>query len=419
MELYPHQRKALQALRSGCILNGEVGTGKSCVSIAFFFTKVCNGSIEPEFKLPTKTCDLYIITTARKRDTGEWNHELSNFGLSNGANSSVGLNLTVTVDSWNNIGKYTDVKDACFIFDEQRISGYRKWSKAFIKIAHNNKWILLSATPGDTWFDYMPVFIANGFYRNKTDFVSKHVIYKSFMRYPVVDTYFNINKLLYLRDKITVPMKFNRIAMPHHINIDTEYDKDLYFKILSLRWNPYTDAPIQTSSELCAALRKAVSTDPSRILSLEGLLCKYDKVIIFYNYDYELDIIRTVCATNKLSLYEWNGHKHEELPSNMDKWVFATQYAAGAEGWNCTDTNIMIFYSNSYSYKAMTQAAGRIDRLTTTFPDLYYYHLKSKAPIDRAIERCLVRKKDFNDRTYFKKQEGGFDVQESKTQYPK
>lgn len=401
MELYSHQKIALDALRSGSVLNGEVGTGKSMVSIAFYFTKVCNGAIEPEFVYPTKFVDLYIITTARKRDSGEWTSELGRFGLIVGNNSEHGLNVQIVVDSWNNISKYKNISGACFIFDEQRVSGYKKWSKTFIHIAHHNKWILLSATPGDTWMDYMPVFIANGYYRNKTDFVNQHVVYKSFMKYPVIDTYLNTQKLIYLRDKILVPMSFARKTTAHHINIEVEYDKDGYFNILSGRWNPYTDAPIKNSSELCSALRQHINTDYSRILALEGLLYKHHKAIIFYNYDYELDIIRQSCKALGIELAEWNGHKHEVIP-NSDRWAYATQYYAGAEGWNCTETNVMIFYSNSYSYKAMTQASGRIDRLTTEFKDLYYYHLKSKAPIDRAIERCLVRKKDFNDRVYFK-----------------
>lgn len=401
MELYSHQKVALDALCSGSILNGEVGTGKSMVSIAFYFTKVCDGQIEPELVYPTKMIDLYIITTARKRDSGEWTSELGRFGLLVGENVINSNNIKIVVDSWNNIGKYKDVKNACFIFDEQRISGYKKWSKTFIHLAKRNKWILLSATPGDTWMDYMPVFIAHGYYRNKSDFVNKHVIYKSFMKYPVIDTYLNTDRLIYLRNKILVPMTFVRKTTPHHINVDTEYDIDGYFNILTNRWNPFTDMPIKNSSELCSALRRLINSDYTRILALEGLLYKNPKAIIFYNYDYELDIIRQSCKTLNIELAEWNGHKHENIPTS-ERWVYATQYYAGAEGWNCTDTNVMIFYSNSYSYKAMTQASGRIDRLTTNFKDLYYYHIRSKAPIDRAIERCLLRKKDFNDHTYFK-----------------
>lgn len=400
MELYPYQKIALDKLRSGSILNGEVGTGKSCVSIAYYFTKQCNGYLEPDFKYPTKCCDLYIITTARKRDSGEWESDLSKFGLITGNNEQ--LNITITVDSWNNIKKYANVKGAFFIFDEQRVSSYKTWAKMFISIAHKNKWILLTATPGDNWMDYMPVFVANGFYRNKTDFVNKHVVYKSFRSYPVIDTYLNIDHLLYLRERITVPMKFDRITIPHHESVTVAYDKEKYFDILTKRWNDDEDRPIQNISELCALLRKCVNTDVSRIMALESLLTQHDKIIIFYNYNYELDIIRNSCKSLDIPLYEWNGQKHEKIPDES-RWAYATQYNAGSEGWNCIETNAMIFYSNSYSYKAMTQAAGRIDRLTTSYSDLYYYHLRSNAPIDRAIERCLRRKKDFNASTYFKR----------------
>lgn len=399
MELYSYQKIALDKLRSGSILNGEVGTGKSCVSLAYYFTRQCDGYLEPEFKYPTKACDLYIITTARKRDSGEWENDLSKFGLIIGNNQQI--NANIIVDSWNNIKKYSNINDAFFIFDEQRVSSYKTWARMFITIAHKNRWILLTATPGDNWMDYMPVFIANGFYRNKSDFVHQHVVYKSFRTFPVIDTYLNVDKLLYLRNKITVPMTFVRTTTPHHENILVSYDKEKYFDILSKRWNEDEERPIENVSELCALLRKCVNTDISRIMALESLLNAHEKIIIFYNYNYELDIIRNSCKSLKKSLYEWNGQKHEPIP-NKKSWVYATQYNAGSEGWNCIETNVMIFYSNSYSYKAMTQAAGRIDRVTTNYSDLYYYHLKSNAPIDRAIERCLRRKKDFNAKTYFK-----------------
>ncbi len=378
MELYLHQQQAIDKLQTGSILVGGVGSGKSRTSLAYF-NKV------------RKDEDLYIITTARKRDTKEWKEEIEPFGFK----------CDIFIDSWNNIKKYEKVKKAFFIFDEQRVVGAGTWAKTFIKIAKNNKWILLSATPGDTWSDYIPVFIANGFYKNRTEFMRKHVVFKPFMNYPVIDYYVNTKLLEKYRDDILVDMKFHRETIRNEKAIICEYDKDLYFKVLKDRWNVYKDWPIINSSELSQCLRRIVNSDPSRLNKLVELIKSKIGVIVFYNFDYELELIKNRLDEEKILYSQWNGHKHEKIPeSDKDCWAYLVQYNAGAEGWNCITTDTIIFYSLNHSYKMMTQAAGRIDRLNTPFKNLYFYKLISASNIDKSIKRCLSEKKDFNENKY-------------------
>ena len=303
---------------------------------------------------------------------------------------------TVVVDSWNNIGKYKEIKDAFFIFDEQRVVGYGAWTKAFLKIAKANNWILLSATPGDTWQDYIPVFIANGFYRNKTDFVNQHVVYDWRSRYPKIDRYLNTGRLIRLRNSILVDMDFDRKTVAHHEDIPTSYNIANYRDVTRKRWNIWEDRPIETASEVCLALRRVVNSDESRSVAVLELMEDHPKAIIFYNFDYELDILKSLGYPEGTEIAEWNGHKHQEIPTG-DKWVYLVQYTAGCEGWNCITTDTIIFYSQNYSYKVMVQAAGRIDRLTTPYTDLHYYHLKSFSGIDLAISKALKAKKNFNE----------------------
>ncbi len=400
VQLFDYQLDAIKKMKNGCILCGGVGSGKSMTSLAYYYLQ--NGG-DMTFLMgreyvsmdDTRIKDLYIITTARKRDTLEWEGELANFLLSTHLSISLYRNKVI-VDSWNNIGKYDDVKNAFFIFDEQRVVGSGAWVKAFLKIAKVNQWILLSATPGDTWQDYIPVFIANGFYRNKTEFTQEHIIWKRFSKFPQIDRYINTGRLIRLRNSILVNMEFDRKTVSHHEDVYVNYDVSKYKDITRNRWNIWEDKPIENAAGLCYALRKIVNIDSSRQVALMEIVEKHPKTIIFYNFDYELDILKGLYYGEDVEIAEWNGHKHQPIPES-DKWIYLVQYNAGAEGWNCIKTDTIIFYSLNYSYKVMVQSSGRIDRLNTPFTDLYYYHLKSRSGIDLAISRALKSKKKFNE----------------------
>lgn len=400
IQLYDYQLDAIERMKNGCILCGGVGSGKSMTSLAYYYLQ--NGGdisflMGDEYVTmdDVRIKDLYIITTARKRDTLEWEGELANFLLSTHPDTSLYKNKVV-VDSWNNIGKYADIKNAFFIFDEQRVVGSGAWVKAFLKIAKVNRWVLLSATPGDTWQDYIPVFIANGFYRNKTEFTQEHIIWKRFSKFPQIDRYINTGRLIRLRNSILVNMEFDRKTVSHHEDVYVNYDISKYKDITRNRWDIWEDKPIENAAGLCYALRKIVNIDSSRQVALMEIVEKHPKAIIFYNFDYELDILKGLYYGEDVEIAEWNGHKHQPIPES-DKWIYLVQYNAGAEGWNCIKTDTIIFYSQNYSYKVMVQSSGRIDRLNTPFTDLYYYHLKSRSGIDLAISRALKSKKKFNE----------------------
>lgn len=398
IELRDYQLDAINRMSNGCILNGGVGSGKSITSLAYYYM-LCGGQLSKEKYIPmTKPKDLYIITTARKRDEHEWDGELSNFLLSTNPELNY-YDTKVIVDSWNNIKKYVNVYGAFFIFDEDRVTGSGAWVKAFLKITKKNNWIILSATPGDTWMDYWAVFVANGFYKNKTEFINQHVVYSRFTKYPKVDKYLNTGYLIRLRNKILINMDFKRDTIPHHEDIYCEYDIMKYKDVGKNRWNPYTNKPIKNASELCYVWRKIVNSDESRQVVLLQIFEKHPKMIVFYNFDYELEILKGLYYGDSVDIAEWNGHKHQEIPKS-NKWVYLVQYTAGAEGWNCIKTDTIVFFSQNYSYKMLEQARGRIDRMNTPFKDLYYYHLKSRSGIDLAISRALKNKKNFNARSY-------------------
>lgn len=393
LSLYDHQLSALDKLESGSILCGGVGSGKSRTALAYYYLKEGKGTLEingyGRTRRMKKNVPLYIITTAHKRDLYEWELECRFFPF-----------VEPIVDSWNNIQKYKEVKDAFFIFDEQRVVGYGAWSKAFIKISKSNRWILLSATPGDTWMDYVSVFIANGFYPNKTAFERRHVVYSRFAKYPKVERYVGVDILEEHRRSILVQMPDNRPTISHHTFIHVPYDKELSSRVLKERWDVFRKEPIRDAGSLCLILRRIANAEPKRLEKAIDIVKQSKKCIIFYNFNYELEMLKEALDAERIVYAEWNGHRHEDLPTG-ERWAYLVQYTAGAEGWNCISTDTVLFYSQNYSYKIMQQAAGRIDRMNTPFVDLYYYHLMSSSPIDIAIKRAIDTKKNFNERAFY------------------
>lgn len=375
VKLHPHQEEALERLKSGKVLVGGVGSGKSLVGASWALKQPNSGGI-------------VVITTARKRDSLEWVGEFAMAGS--------GME-GITVDSWNNIARYSDARDAVFIFDEQRVVGNGKWVKAFLKITKHNKWVLLSATPGDTWLDYVPLFLANGFYKNKTEFYEEHVVWDRFARYPRVKRFVAIHRLEKLRRIILVDMPVARHTVRNRIYVPVRYRVTEYNEIMKKRFDPYKGEPIASAGELCYVLRKCVNQDRDRLEAVRGILKKRSRIIVFYNFDYELEALRELSDTCVVK--EWNGHKHEPVPDG-ERWVYLVQYASGAEAWNCTVTDTIVFYSLNYSWKVMEQSEGRIDRMNTPYTNLWYYFLESESAIDQSIKTSLARKKKFNEKVF-------------------
>jgi superfamily II DNA or RNA helicase len=382
VDLYPHQREAVEKLENGKILCGDTGTGKSLAAAAYYMAK----------EAPK---DVYVITTAKKRDALDWEKEFVKYGVYKTPDATVAGVLRV--DSWNNISKYKNVRNAFFIFDEQRLVGSGEWTKAFIFIAKHNNWILLSATPGDTWMDYVPVFIANGFYKNRTEFKDEHVVYKPYSKFPKIDRYTNTGKLQKFRNQLLVDMPYYSHTRRVIEEVPVEFSHEIFLRVLKERWNVFEDRPVKSVAELFYTMRKVVNSDPTRLEALRDLMKKHHRLIVFYNFDYELKRLRTLC--DEITIAEWNGHKHEEIP-NADRWLYLVQFVAGSEGWNCITTDTTVFYSLTYSYKNWHQAHGRTDRLNTPFTELYYYVLKSDATIDKAVFKALSNKKSFNETDY-------------------
>lgn len=399
LKLKPHQKSAIRKMHNGCILCGGTGSGKSITGLAYYFIQN-GGTVEPMTKMKNPK-DLYIITTAKKRDSGEWIGDMSLFYLTPDDKTKI-YDHKVVIDSWNNIKKYASVQNSFFIFDEQRVVGYGAWTKSFLKIAKANDWILLSATPGDNYMDYMPVFIANGFYKNKSEFTAEHCVYSRFSKFPQIERFIGTERLNRLRRRVLVDMPYQNPAVQHHEDVWCSFNKEAYKDLMKNRFDYEKGEPIENVSELCYKLRKICYADENRAEALRNIFEEHNKLIVFYNFDYELEIIKNIDFGEDVIIAELNGHRHDPEPFDNLKWLYLVQYNAGSEAWNCIKTDTMVFYSQNYSYKMMKQASGRIDRLTTPYKELKYFHLKCRSPIELRITRALAQKKNFNESAFIK-----------------
>ena len=178
-----------------------------------------------------------------------------------------------------------------------------------------------------------------------------------------------------------------------------DYDHDLYKWVVKNRMDPWTNEPLRDAGGVCRILRKVVSDNDWRSDETLRLLASHERVIVFYNYDYELERILAVADRDGRPSAQWNGHRHDPVPRG-ERWIYICQYTSAAEGWNCTDTDTVLFWSLNYSWRVMEQCEGRIDRLNTPYSRLRYYFLESKSSIDEAIRRSLSLKKVFNERAF-------------------
>lgn len=130
-----------------------------------------------------------------------------------------------------------------------------------------------------------------------------------------------------------------------------------------------------------------------------------DRMVIFYNFNAELEQLKVICEELDKPISQVNGSvKDLDNFENIDNTVLLVQYQAGAMGLNLQKANKIIYFSLTESSDLFEQSKKRIHRIGTTQP-CFYYILMCENSVEEDIYKSLLLKQDYNDALFKKLEE--------------
>lgn len=276
----------------------------------------------------------------------------------------------------------------------------------------------LSATPfSNSYIDVAPYLILAGFYKNKSQFLKRHI--KHFDKYfaPITGPGTGIVAKSYFKDPDLITKRFESIKVSidtsqyypkverFHIKSHLNKDTATQYRQIKLDYKHHInyEYPIQARTE---QQRLISNHDYEKDLQLLKILqwrknIKQAPVLIFYQYSSSLANLLQV-LTQSYPLYKIkiiNGNHRlnfEQAPSNPDT-IILIQYQAGGEGLDWQWSNLSIFYEAPVQYEKLVQARGRNVRDKSIMKRVYHYELESANTIDSERWNIMKHHKDFTD----------------------
>lgn len=397
--LYKLQEKILNKSKENYLFHLGTGTGKTIIALHHYI----------KYSYPL---DLIIIAPAVKVKEGGWDREIK-FVF-----NELGLEMPkYEVVSYSKLKKYV-AKKGHYIFDEchyikNSTSLRGKISKELVK-KYATCFSLLSATPASKWEEWCNYFILWGICKNKTEFYKRYVVmgrqrYGS-IEFNTVVGYQN-TELLKEHIKRRTSKKYtvnDMVEMPDLIEQYIEFKcSSEYKKIKNDRIMESNGSIIKldTISKLYSTLRQQANiTDKLEYLEYIINSNEEDNVLIFYNFNYEKDMIINYLKSKKIKVdYIINGvTKNYPIKENFElinNTVTLVQIQAGGTGIELTYINKVVYFSPTYSYQDYIQSIGRAYR-NGQENKVLVYKFKVLNSIETDIWECLERKEDFNERLY-------------------
>lgn len=122
-----------------------------------------------------------------------------------------------------------------------------------------------------------------------------------------------------------------------------------------------------------------------------------DRLIVFYNFNAELEALKGICESVGRSISLVNGQGRDLLSyENDNSSITLIQYQAGAMGLNLQKSNRIIYYTPPLSSELFEQSKKRIHRIGQS-KTCFYYYLTCKGSVEEKIYKTLAMRRDYTE----------------------
>ena len=305
------------------------------------------------------------------------------------------------------------LKDFTMMLDESSmIKNETAKRTKFILSLKPSHTILLSGTPTDGKYEFLYSQLRLlGWKITKTAYYNRYI--KTELRsyggpmFRVVTGYKNVSELkAKLKEYGAVFAKAEEVIklpektfIKEYSTVSSDYKKFMKDRIIKIDDKELTGDSTLSKRLYARMLCSAYSKDKiSRLIDLVNSTS--DRVIIFYNFNTELEALRKVLFDRTISIV--NGQvKDLKAYENNDNSVTLIQYQAGAMGLNLQMANRIIYFSLPERSELFEQSKARICRIGQE-KQCYYHIMMCHKSVEEKIYECLLMRKDYTDELFRK-----------------
>lgn len=305
------------------------------------------------------------------------------------------------------------LKDFTMMLDESSmIKNETAKRTKFILSLKPSHTILLSGTPTDGKYEFLYSQLRLlGWKITKTAYYNRYI--KTELRsyggpmFRVVTGYKNVSELkAKLKEYGAVFAKAEEVIklpektfIKEYSTVSSDYKKFMKDRIIKIDDKELTGDSTLSKRLYARMLCSAYSKDKiSRLIDLVNSTS--DRVIIFYNFNTELEALRKVLFDRPISIV--NGQiKDLKAYENNDNSVTLIQYQAGAMGLNLQKANRIIYFSLPERSELFEQSKARICRIGQE-KQCYYHIMMCHKSVEEKIYECLLMRKDYTDELFRK-----------------